>query len=154
MITRRARIYFFSLWNLTDLLSTILSLVSVIAIRRGMETPAGSYTGLRTLCAVTTGFLWLRVLSFLKGINMQLATFVLAIIQVSRDNRGWLKFPSQAHHFSQSSFVRSHAIFCGSASSYSPLWCRSPKCSSRCSRLPSAKKRTRKPENASRASIT
>ena len=77
MITRRARIYFFSFWNLTDLLSTILSLVSVIAIRRTMGSP-----GLRNLCAVTTGFLWLRVLSFLKGINMQLATFVLAILQV------------------------------------------------------------------------
>lgn len=38
--------------------------------------------GLRNLLAITTALLWLRVLNFLKGINTQLATFVLAIIQV------------------------------------------------------------------------
>ena len=42
-------------------------------------------TYLRGLLAVTTGFLWLRVLNFLKAINMQLATFVLAILQITKD---------------------------------------------------------------------
>jgi hypothetical protein len=40
---------------------------------------------LRGLLAVTTGFLWLRVLSFLKAINIQLATFILAIITITKD---------------------------------------------------------------------
>jgi hypothetical protein len=40
---------------------------------------------LRALLATTTGLLWLRVLSLLKSINSQLATFVLAIFQITRD---------------------------------------------------------------------
>lgn len=76
MITRRARVYV-TFWNLIDLVATILVLVSTVAMR-------SQYSGLRVLCAVTTGFMWLRVLSYLKGINMQLATYVLAIIQVRR----------------------------------------------------------------------
>jgi hypothetical protein len=73
-ITRKTQVYF-TFWNLIDLMTTILALVSSVAIR-------GSFTPLRSLLAVTTGFMWLRVLSYLKGINMQLATFVLAILQV------------------------------------------------------------------------
>ena len=73
-ITRRTHVYF-TFWNLIDLVTTILALVSSVAIR-------GTFTPLRILLAVTTGFMWLRVLSYLKGINMQLATFVLAILQV------------------------------------------------------------------------
>ena len=73
-VTRRTQVYL-TFWNLIDLLTTILALVSSVAIR-------GSFTPLRSLLAITTGFMWLRVLSYLKGINMQLATFVLAILQV------------------------------------------------------------------------
>ncbi len=73
-ITRRTHVYF-TFWNLIDLVTTILAMVSSVAIRR-------TFTPLRILLAVTTGFMWLRVLSYLKGINMQLATFVLAILQV------------------------------------------------------------------------
>lgn len=92
MINRRARHYFMSFWNLSDLLATLLALTSTVAIRshfsaenngiRGIESTSDS---LRYLLTATTGILWLRVLSFLKGINMQLATFVLAILQISRD---------------------------------------------------------------------
>jgi len=85
MITRRARIYFWSFWNLTDLLSTVLSLISTVYIRTKLmssDTGVDISAASRSLLAVTTGFLWLRVLNFLKGINMQLATFVLAILQV------------------------------------------------------------------------
>ena len=83
MITRRARVYFLSFWNLGDLLTTILALTSLIIIRSTMESP--NFVLIRNLCAVTTGLLWIRVLSFLKGINMMLATFVLAILQITRD---------------------------------------------------------------------
>jgi hypothetical protein len=85
MITRRARLYFWSFWNVTDLLATILPLVSTVAIRSmfmSRKTNVDNSDALRILLAVTTGFIWLRVLNFLKGINRQLATFVLAILQV------------------------------------------------------------------------
>jgi hypothetical protein len=88
LISKRSRIHFLSFWNLIDMLATVLSLVSTISMRyhftyleRGLDD-----TGfLRGLLAITTGFLWLRVLSLLKAINMQLATFVLAILQISKD---------------------------------------------------------------------
>jgi hypothetical protein len=78
MISRRRVRVYWTVWNVIDLLATFLSLSSTVALRL-------PYTpGLRTLYAITTGFMWLRVLSYLKGINMQLATFVLAILQVRR----------------------------------------------------------------------
>lgn len=86
MMTKRVRVYIWSFWNITDFLSTILAAVSIVAIRAfvvdfGPDQLVSN--NLRNVVAVATGFLWLRVLSFLKGINMQLATFVLAILQVS-----------------------------------------------------------------------
>jgi hypothetical protein len=86
--TKGARIYFLSFWNLTDMLSIILALASTIAIRvqfKKDEIDYSNLTQLRACLAVTTGLLWLRVLSLLKSINMQLATFVLAIFQITRD---------------------------------------------------------------------
>lgn len=87
-IAKRARRYFLSFWNLIDFLATFLALVSTVAMRwhfaldnRGLD----DFGMLRKLLAITTGFLWLRVLSLLKAINMQLATFVLAIIQITKD---------------------------------------------------------------------
>ena len=76
-----------SFWNVTDLLSTILTVASVISIRRGLnrDEETTDLSGIRNLLAVTTGFMWLRCLSFLKGINMQLATFILAILQIAKD---------------------------------------------------------------------
>jgi hypothetical protein len=73
-ITRRTQVYF-TFWNLIEMLTTMLALISSVAIR-------GSSTPMRNLLTVTTGFMWLRILSYLKGINIQLATFVLAILQV------------------------------------------------------------------------
>lgn len=87
-ISKRARMYFLSFWNLIDFLATILALASTVSMRwhfavndRGVD----DLSMLRGLLAVTTGFLWIRVLSVLKAINMQLATFVLAIIQITKD---------------------------------------------------------------------
>jgi hypothetical protein len=88
LISTRARRYFLSFWNLIDATAVLLALVSTIAMRsyftilkKGIDdTPF-----LRILLAVATGFLWLRVLSLLKAINIQLATFVLAILQIAKD---------------------------------------------------------------------
>lgn len=88
LISKRARGYFLSFWNLIDILATALALVSTVSMRYhftfrelGME----NTSTLRGLLAITTCFLWLRVLSLLKAINMQLATFVLAILQITKD---------------------------------------------------------------------
>lgn len=88
LIKKQSRIYFLSFWNLIDMLATGLALASTILIRyhfalmdRGLE----DAPFLRRFLAVTTGVLWLRVLSLLKAINMQLATFVLAILQITGD---------------------------------------------------------------------
>lgn len=65
-----------------------MALASTICIRIQFKQDEIDYANLmelRGLLAVTTGFLWLRVLSLLKSINMQLATFVLAIFQITRD---------------------------------------------------------------------
>lgn len=90
MITRGSRLYFWSFWNVTDLLCTVMSLISTVLVRSYLSTPSESNyvsynvsSEFRSFLAVTTAFQWLRVLNFLKGINMQLATFILAIVQVS-----------------------------------------------------------------------
>ena len=88
LISKRSRIFFLSFWNLIDVLTTVLALVSTITMRYHFtfhEDELRSTRTLRGLLAVTTGFLWLRVLSLLKGINKQLATFVLAILQITKD---------------------------------------------------------------------
>lgn len=90
LLSKNARNYFLSFWNLIDLLAILLAALSSVTMRWqftiGEEADIikdDSY--LRGLLAVTTGFLWLRVLNFLKAINMQLATFVLAILQITKD---------------------------------------------------------------------
>ena len=88
LISTRVRRYFLSFWNLIDGMAVILALASTIAMRSSftvMEKGLDDNTYLRILLAVATGFLWLRVLSFLKALNVQLATFVLAIIQIAKD---------------------------------------------------------------------
>jgi len=89
MITQRARYYVRSFWNITDVCATILPLISVISIRATGSVEGGldiiDNHGLRDLLALTTGFLWLRVLNMLKGINMQMATYILAILQITKD---------------------------------------------------------------------
>jgi hypothetical protein len=88
LFSKRERTYFLSFWNVIDVLATVLALVSTVSMRNqftnqglGLE----DTSTLRGLLAITTGFLWLRVLSLLKAINMQLATFVLAILQITKD---------------------------------------------------------------------
>jgi hypothetical protein len=88
LISTRARSYFLSFWNLIDALAVMLALASTIVMRSHftiLESGLEDTTFLRGLLAVTTGFLWLRVLSLLKAINVQLATFVLAILQITKD---------------------------------------------------------------------
>lgn len=118
MLTRRTLIYFWSFWNLTDLMSTLLALASVISVRSHLSSRDSNEVPhqLRNLLAVTTGFIWLRVLSFLKGINMQLATFVLAILQVSPKSKA-CRLSCKGNRSSNHS-PRSLVMFYGFVSSY------------------------------------
>uniref|UniRef100_A0A7S2UNT3 Ion transport domain-containing protein n=1 Tax=Attheya septentrionalis TaxID=420275 RepID=A0A7S2UNT3_9STRA len=88
MITRGAffQSYFWSFWNIVDILATGLALGSTTAMRLNLDTDVSASSDLlRALLAITTGLLWLRVLGLLKTVNMQLATFVLATVQITRD---------------------------------------------------------------------
>ena len=82
--TRQARIYLWSFWNITDIASTLLALIGTMTIRYNFSRNIDydNIHVIRAMLAITTGFLWIRVLSLLKNINQQLATFVLAILQV------------------------------------------------------------------------
>lgn len=85
--TKQATIYLWSFWNVTDILSTMLTLISVVVIRviNSEFLDLSNIQSTRVLLAIATGLLWLRVLSLLKTLNIHLATFVLAIIQITRD---------------------------------------------------------------------
>jgi hypothetical protein len=83
LISSHSRKYFLSFWNVVDVLAIVLALLSSMAMRWQFAIHRESLDDsnpLRGLLAISTGFLWLRVLSFLKSINIQLATFILAII--------------------------------------------------------------------------
>jgi hypothetical protein len=85
--TRHASIYLWSIWNIADILSTVFALTSTILIRVNFSDTIdyGNINPLRAFLSVTTGCLWMRALSLLKSLNIQLATFVLAILQICKD---------------------------------------------------------------------
>lgn len=89
LLSKHSRNYILSFWNLIDLLAILFAALSSVTMRWqftiGDDIGIKDDTLMRGLLAVTTGFLWLRVLNFLKAINMQLATFVLAILQITKD---------------------------------------------------------------------
>ena len=89
LLSKHSRNYILSFWNLVDFLAILLAAISSITMRWQFtisdETGIEDNDALRGLLAVTTGLLYLRVLNFLKAINMQLATFVLAIVQITKD---------------------------------------------------------------------
>lgn len=73
-----------SSWHLKVASSPFSTVAMRVQFKRD-EIDYYSLDPLRGLLATTTGLLWLRVLSLLKSINSQLATFVLAIFQITRD---------------------------------------------------------------------
>jgi len=90
LLSKHSKNYILSFWNLIDVLAILLAALSSVTMRWQFftmtdETRIKDDSALRGLLAITTGFLWLRVLNFLKAINMQLATFVLAILQITKD---------------------------------------------------------------------
>ena len=73
-------------WFLLDLISVPMTLYTTIDMRAAIiddDNDAMDNTAFIIIVSLTTALLWIRVISLLKTINMQLATFVLATIQVS-----------------------------------------------------------------------
>ncbi|KAI2499211.1 hypothetical protein MHU86_15252 [Fragilaria crotonensis] len=70
-------------WNLFDLLSIALVL-SINSVNRGAGFSNPS------LNAFVLGLLWLKVLSFLRAVNMQMATFILSLVRIVLDIRSFL----------------------------------------------------------------
>jgi len=80
------RANFYTFWTLVDLVSIILaSIVGSLDYINVDDDEIAFSPHWFGLFAVVTGFLWLKLLSFLKVMNPTLATFMLAISQVS----GW-----------------------------------------------------------------
>ncbi|KAL7568642.1 hypothetical protein ACA910_022740 [Epithemia clementina (nom. ined.)] len=77
------RAYFSNMWTIFDTFATILTLWATIW--HNNSGGAGVYhTGLNTLVA---GILWLKVLGFLKVVNKEMSTFIIALSQILYDIR-------------------------------------------------------------------
>lgn len=80
--------FFWGFWNVVDILSILFSLASTIFLRVQFSEDVSlgeESRAIRWCLSVATGLLWLRALGFLKTVNMQLATFVLATVQITKD---------------------------------------------------------------------
>jgi len=73
-----------SFWHLIDLLSIILVLsTNSILLVKGMDTPYEIF-------GITKVFIWLRLLGFLKGINLHLTMFVASVGKIIFDMRWFI----------------------------------------------------------------
>ncbi|KAI2492096.1 hypothetical protein MHU86_22463 [Fragilaria crotonensis] len=70
-------------WNLFDLLSITLVL-TINSVNRGAGFSNPS------LNAFVLGLLWLKVLSFLRAVNMQMATFIFSLVRIVLDIRSFI----------------------------------------------------------------
>jgi hypothetical protein len=78
-------------WGLIDILS--IAMVIAVQIVYQLYYRLQYEPWVRALAAITTGLLWLKAVSFLKMVNMQLATFVFALVEV-RKNIAAIHVPS------------------------------------------------------------
>jgi len=82
----RSRVF----WNFDTFVNIIclfMLICCILQIRCTVPLQEEASQNMRSLFAITTGLLWMRFLSLMKSINIKLATFVLAIVQVSIDVR-------------------------------------------------------------------
>ena len=70
------------MWTLFDSVSTILTLWATVWYEKSKE---GEYHN--GLNALVTGILWVKVLGFLKVVNKEMSTFILALTQILHDIR-------------------------------------------------------------------
>eukprot|EP00978_Attheya_sp_CCMP212_P019285 scaffold53842_cov84-Attheya_sp.AAC.1 len=77
------RRYFISFAMFFHLLTTVLTIVAVLADQKNPETKENG------LNALVIGLLWYKVLVFLKVANKQMSTFILALFQILKDLRSF-----------------------------------------------------------------
>jgi hypothetical protein len=86
-LTAMARNWSQVYWNFGTIvnISSLLMVVLCVLIMRLTvnDETQGTNQIVRSMFAFTTGLLWLRFLGLVKSINIKLATFVMAIVQVS-----------------------------------------------------------------------
>jgi hypothetical protein len=75
------RSYFANLWTLFDMLTIAMTMAAII----WNDNNNGEYRG--GWNAFVTGLLWIKVLGFLKVVNQQMATFIMALSQILKDLR-------------------------------------------------------------------
>lgn len=73
--------FFLNLWTLFDLAAIVLTLIAM----SWNAANEGSYRN--GLNALVIGLLWLKVLGFLKVVNKEMSTFILALLQILWDLR-------------------------------------------------------------------
>uniref|UniRef100_A0A7S1BKL7 Ion transport domain-containing protein n=1 Tax=Corethron hystrix TaxID=216773 RepID=A0A7S1BKL7_9STRA len=81
---------FFTFWNLIDLSSLIMfwvcSIWMLLSIVTGRtQQNENEPKGVRLAIAVTTGMLWLKFLNSLKVVHKELATYILATLEIIKD---------------------------------------------------------------------
>ena len=84
-------------WQLLDTVPLLMVLICSFAVDITLRQRAYSEVGdstipffLRTMIAMTTPLLWLRILSFAKVRNKQLATFILCSVEIMKDIKWFL----------------------------------------------------------------
>jgi len=77
---------FGTFWSMIDISSIIVTLLATIGNLFWSEWLENNHDeSWRIVLAIATGLLWIKLISFLKVLNRQLATFVLSIMQIARD---------------------------------------------------------------------
>lgn len=86
-----------SFWSLLDWCPLIMVQFSAVAVDTVLRNKANSDVEdttipfyLRSAVAITTPFLWLRILAFIKVRNKQLATFILCSVEILKDIKWFL----------------------------------------------------------------
>jgi len=81
----KSRKLFLNFSNALNILSLVFLITSVLAIRLSVPLEVEASQNMRILITITTGLLWIRLIGMLKSINVKMATFVMAIVQISKD---------------------------------------------------------------------
>ena len=86
-----------SFWSLLDWCPLLMVLISAVAVDTVLRNKASNNIDdntipfhLRSAVAITTPFLWLRILAFIKVRNKQLATFILCSVEILKDIKWFL----------------------------------------------------------------
>ncbi|KAL9190483.1 hypothetical protein ACHAXT_007694, partial [Thalassiosira profunda] len=87
----------FTLWSELDLIPLLMVAYCSVAVDLVLKERLHNEIScddvpysLRTAIAITTSFLWLRILAFMKVRNEELATFILCTVEILRDIRWFL----------------------------------------------------------------